>query len=48
MTIGFERTVYPGDEGDVLEVCVAVQSGTLEREAVVTVSSEEGSATGVH
>ena len=46
MTIGFERTEYSVDEGDQVEVCVVVRSGTLQRDAVVRASSIDGSAAG--
>ena len=47
MTIGFERTTYSVDEGDVVEV-YAVLTGTLEKSVMVSVSSSSGSATGTH
>ena len=46
MTIGFERIEYSVDEGDQVEVCVVVRSGTLERDAVVRASSVDDSAAG--
>lgn len=46
MTIGFEQTLYLAEEGDVVEVCVLVLSGTLEREVMVTVRSTDGTAMG--
>ena len=47
VTIEFERTTYTVDEGDVVEVC-AVLTGTLEKSVEVSVSSSNGSATGIH
>ena len=47
VTIGFERTAYSVEEGDVVEVC-AVLTGTLEKLVEVSVSSSSGSATGTH
>ena len=46
MTIGFEQTVYTAEEGTQVEVCVLVTSGTLERDAVVTLSSSDDTASG--
>ena len=46
VTIGFEQTTYTVEEGLVVEVCVLVTSGTLEREATVTLSSINAAAAG--
>ena len=46
VTIGFEQTTYTVEEGLVVEVCVLVTSGTLEREATVTLSSINAEAVG--
>ena len=48
MTIGFERTTFIVTEGGVVEVCAAVLSGGLERNATVTISSSDGTAVGMH
>ncbi len=45
LTIGFENTAYTTDEGETLEICV-IRFGPLEREAIVRVTSREGSAEG--
>ena len=47
MTIGLERTRYDVDEGEIVEVCAVLISGTLQREAVVTLQTMDGSATGL-
>ena len=47
MTIGFEREMYTTEEGTVVEVCVVVISGTLEREVTVTLTNRDDSAEGV-
>ncbi len=47
MTIGFEETTYATEEGTTVEVCAVVVSGMLEREAVVTLTSRDGSAEGI-
>ena len=48
MTIGFEQTTFNVTEGGVVEVCAAVLSGGLERNAIVTISSSDGTAVGMH
>lgn len=47
MTIGFERILYNATEGEdpSVELCAVLMTGTLEREAVVTFSTRDGSAT---
>ena len=47
VTIGFEMTVYIATEGvdASVELCAVLTSGTLEREAVVTFSTSDGTAT---
>ena len=47
VTIGFEQTSYTVEEGLVVEVCVLVTSGTLERNAIVTLSSINDEAVGM-
>ena len=47
VTIGFERTNYFVDEGNVVDVCV-VLTGTLGRSLDVFVNSSSGSATGTN
>ena len=47
MTVGFERTTYSVDEGNVVEVC-AMLNGTLKMSVEVSVSSSSGSAIGTH
>lgn len=44
--IGFESITYPVIEGDQIEVCVVITSGTLERNAEVVVTSSDLTATG--
>ena len=46
VTIGFEQTMYPTDEGTVIEVCARIQSGSIERDVQVQVSSADGTASG--
>ncbi len=46
VTIGFERTMYMDEEGNVIEVCAVLTEGTLERNAVVVASSNDDTATG--
>ena len=46
VTIGFEQTMYTVEEGLVVEVCVLVTDGTLERDAIVTLSSVDDEAVG--
>ena len=46
VTIGFEQTSYTVEEGLVVEVCVLVTSGTLEREATVMLSNVNDEAVG--
>ena len=45
VTIGLEGD-YSVTEGGVQEVCAVLVSGTLERDAIVTLSTADGSATG--
>ncbi len=49
VTIGFEQTVYSAIEGvdASVELCAVLKAGTLEREAVVTFSTSDGTATSV-
>ncbi len=45
ITIGFEREVYPINEDQrFVEVCAIVTEGSLQREAVVFLSTQDGSA----
>ena len=44
-TIGFAETTYTVAEGDSRNLCVGVQSGTLERDVEVTLESTDGTAT---
>ena len=44
VTIGLERD-YSVTEGNVQEVCAVLLTGSLERDAIVTLSTEDGSAT---
>ena len=46
VVIGFEEIVILLDEGAVREVCAVLLDGTLERDAIVTASSADDSATG--
>ena len=46
VTIGFEQTAYTVEEGLVVEVCVLVTSGTLQRDATVVLSSIDDEAVG--
>ena len=46
VTIGFEQTTYTVREGQVLEVCAVVTSGTLDRDASVQLSSVDDEADG--
>ena len=46
VTIGFEQTSYTVEEGLVVEVCVLVTSGTLQRDATVILSSINNEAVG--
>ena len=47
VTIGFEQTVYSATEGvdASVEICAVLFAGTLEREAVVTFFTSDGTAT---
>lgn len=45
VAIGFELTSYTVSEGRTVEVCM--QSGILERDAIVSVSSFDDTATGM-
>ena len=47
MTIGFEIISYEMKEGTTVEVCAIIVSGELDREAVITLSSSDGTAQGV-
>ena len=49
MTIGFEQTFYNATEGTdaSVEVCAIVIMGVLEKEAVVSFSTMDGSAVSV-
>ncbi len=44
VTMGFDSTAYATEEGTTVEVCAVIISGMLEREAVVTLTSRDGSA----
>ena len=46
MTIGFEQIIYSVEEGDTIEVCAIITSGSLERDAEVVVTSSDLTATG--
>ena len=46
MIIGFEQTTYSVEEGLTVEVCARIQSGTLEIDAIVTLSSSNDEAEG--
>ena len=46
VTIGFNAVAYTVTEGGSVSVGVAVQSGTLARDVVVTLQTIDGSATG--
>ena len=46
ITIGFEQTTYTLEEGLMVEVCVLVTNGTLERDAIVILSSVNDEAVG--
>ncbi len=46
MNIGFEQTTYATEEGSSIEVCAAVLFGFLEREALVRLTSQNGTAGG--
>lgn len=48
VTIGFEETFFPSEEGRVVEVCVSVLDGSLERDAVVEIASGGGTAEGMY
>ena len=48
VTIGFERTMFTVVEGGVVEVCAAILSGGLERNAIVSISSSDDTAVGMH
>ncbi len=45
VTIGLEETTFTVDEGELVEVCVILISGTLEREVTVTLTTSDGTAT---
>ena len=46
VTIGFTTTTYNVTEGGSASVSVSVLSGTLARDVVVTLQTEDGTATG--
>ena len=46
ITIGFDQTTYTVDEGVMVAVCTVVTSGTLERDAIVQLSSVNDEAVG--
>ena len=46
VTIGFNDTAYTVTEGGSASVSVSVLSGTLARDVVVTLQTEDGTATG--
>ena len=49
LTFGFERTVYPGVEGMVVNVCVVLEApGILDTQVVLRATSEDISAIGKH
>ncbi len=54
MRFGFSQSVYPvpeedaSGEGYILEVCVELFSGELDREVVITLEDQDGSAIGKH
>ena len=48
VTIGLEEPTYTVNEGDgTIEVCAVLTSGTLDRTVTVTLSTSDGSATGM-
>ena len=53
VTIGFSQTVYSvpeedgSGEGSMVEVCLDVFSGHIDRTVIVTMSAADGSATGM-
>ena len=46
VTIGFDPVTYSVEEGLAVEVCAHIISGTLEIDAIVTLSSSDGEAEG--
>ena len=48
VTIGFDETMYAVFEGDVVTVCVSLQTGQLatDRDVVVTVATDDMSGSG--
>ena len=48
VTIGFDPVTYSVNEGLSVEVCARIISGTLETDAIVTLSSSNGEAEGRH
>lgn len=48
VTVGFTEMTYSGDESDVTTTleCVVTMTGQLERELLVDISTEDGTATG--
>ena len=48
VTVGFDPVTYSVEEGFAVEVCARIISGTLEIDAIVTLSSSDGEAEGRH
>ena len=46
--IGFEQTEYNVSEGNQVEVCAVLTSGTLEKDVLVFVNSSDGTANGIY
>ena len=46
VTFGFLQSQLTAEEGEVVEVCVGLLTGIIERDVLMSVSSEDGSATG--
>ena len=47
LTIGFDPSTYTVNETDMtVQVCASIQDGSLQRDAVVTLSTSDGTATG--
>ncbi len=47
VTIGLEETSFTVDEGELVEVCAILISGTLEKEVAVTLQTSDGTAIGM-
>ena len=49
MTLGFTEMIYSGDESDVTTTleCVVIMTGQLERNLLIDMNTEDGSATGL-